>query len=208
MRYKEHMKISLIKTFIFAISMLSAISLKAQDYVITVKGDSIPCKVNKPLLGAYKYKGDGMSESVKIKPEVIKEFYFSKRKELYRSVFRDSTSDPVFMTVVEKGPISLYQFIYSNYNGVTTTTTTVWYVGKNSDNVLELKTTGLFLSEGKQSRKDALANMLADKKDVYDKYKAEDKFSFAQIRNIVHLYNTGKPWEKPEKQTSDSQSSE
>ena len=194
------MKTSLIKTFIFVVSILSAISLKAQDYVITVKGDSIPCKVNKPLLGAYKYKTSAMNESVKIKPEEIKEYYFSKRKELYRSVFRDSTSYPVFMTVVEKGPISLYQFIYTNYNGTTTTSTAVWYVGKNSDIVLELKTTGLFLSEGKQSRKDALANMLADKKDIYDKYKAEDKFSFAQIRNIVHLYNTGKPWEKPEKQ--------
>jgi len=184
------MKTLYLAALIFVTCILPAVSLKAQDYVITAKGDSIPCKITRPLLGNFRYKSADMADAVKINPEEIKTFYSAKRKALYRSVVLDS-SDPVFMVVVEDGPISLYQYVYTNYNGTTTTTTTVWYVGKNSDSVVELKTSGMFLSTGKKARKDALGEMLMDKKEVYDKYIAEDKFSFAQIREIVHLYNTG-----------------
>jgi len=104
--------------------------------------------------------------------------------------------------VIEKGKISLYEMIYTTYTGTTTTysgtmttntTTTEWYVSKGSDNVSDIKTSGLFMLKAKQKRKDTFAEMLKDNKNIYDKYLAEDKFSFKQIRNLVHLYNTGKP---------------
>ena len=37
--------------------------------------------------------------------------------------------------------------------------------------------------------------MIKDNKEVYDKYLADDKFGFAQIRNLIHLYNTGRSFE-------------
>ena len=46
-----------------------------------------------------------------------------------------------------------------------------------------------------------LEDLLSDNKAVYDKFIADDKVSLKQIRNIIHLYNTGKPYEpKPVKE--------
>jgi len=174
--------------------LLLTVNVYAQgDYVITVKGDSIACEINTPLIGSTKYKSDAMSRSEKIKPDEIKEYYIARKNTLYRSVFLDDKTKPVFAVVIEKGKISLYEVKYTNYSGTTTTTTTVWYVGKGSDHVSDLKTNGLFTNTARQQRKDDFGEMLMDNKDVYDKYKSEDKFSFRQIRNLVHLYNTGQP---------------
>jgi len=93
------------------------------------------------------------------------------------------------MTVIEKGEINLYQkIIYFDDGSIT-----LLYISKGSDDVIALKTSGLSLSKPRQSRMDILAKMLMDNKAVYDKYKANGKFTFKQIRNIVHLYNTGHP---------------
>jgi hypothetical protein len=44
--------------------------------------------------------------------------------------------------------------------------------------------------------------MLKDKPDVYNKYIAEEKFTFKQIGNLVHLYNTGKTYDEEKDNTS------
>jgi len=41
---------------------------------------------------------------------------------------------------------------------------------------------------------DVLGELLMDNKDVYDKFITDDKFTPKQIRNIIHLYNTGKAY--------------
>jgi hypothetical protein len=194
--------------FIGAIMIIASIANAQTDYVITIKGDSIACKVNIPLVGAPKYKGDAMSKSEKIKPDEIKEYFIARKNLLKRSVFVDSTSDAQFLTVIEKGKISLFELMTSVYNGMSTTTTTTWYAGKGSDHVSALKTSSLFLNKGRQQRKDDFAEMLADNKDVYNKYKAEDKFSFKQIRNLVHLYNTGKLFEVVEEKSKEDHSAD
>ncbi|MDP9048818.1 MAG: hypothetical protein M3N14_11830 [Bacteroidota bacterium] len=192
------MKTSLIKTLIVIGTILTFNANAQNDYVIKIQGDSIPCKITTPLIGGAKYKSDTMRESKRIKPTEIREYYIARKDFRERSVYTDSTSSPRFMTIVEKGKISLYQMIYSNYHNGITTSTTEWYVGKGSDYVSDLKTSSLFAFKSKQKRKDNFEEMLKDNKEVYDKYKADDKFSFKQIRNLVHLYNTGKPME-PEK---------
>lgn len=63
---------------------------------------------------------------------------------------------------------------------------------KGDDIVQEIKTSDWFvLGKSKKARKDVLAGMLYDNKEVYNKFVADDSFSFDQIRNLVHLYNTG-----------------
>ena len=189
------MKISFTKALIFITAIILTFNANAQsDYVITVKGDSIPCKISIPLIGSNKYKSDAMSGPEKIKPDVIKEYYIARKNFRQRAVFRDNSTKPTYMTVIERGKISLYEMVYSNYyNGMTTTTVT-WYVSKGSDNVSDLKTSALFSFKSRQTRKDDFAEMLKDNKVVYDLYISEDKFSFKQIRNLVHLYNTGQPF--------------
>lgn len=169
------------------------VNVKAQDYVITVKGDSIPCSISTPLIGRVKYKVDSMGESKKIKPDEIREYYIARKNDRERAVYKDSTSRPWFMTVIEKGRISLYQLITTYYHNGMTTSNTEWYVGKGSDYVSDLKSSSLITFKSKRKRKDIFAEMLKDNQAVYDKYIAEDKFSFKQIQNLVHLYNTGQP---------------
>jgi hypothetical protein len=181
-----------VKTLIFIAAVTLTFNAKAQtDYVITVKGDSIPCKITTPLVGRPKYKVDSASDSKKIKPDEIREYYIARKDFRERSVYTDSNSKPIFVTIIEKGRISLYELVTSHYNNGFTTTTTEWYAGKGSDYVTDLKTSSLFLFKSKKKRKDIFGEMLSDNKAVYDKYVGEDKFSFKQIRNLVHLYNTG-----------------
>jgi len=184
------MKIFRLITILHVVTIVFALTAQAQtDYVITAKGDSIRCKISMPLFGDTKYKGVAMSEPKKIDPEEIKQYFIARKNLLERSVLTDSTSKPEFMTVIEKGKINLYQkIIYFDDSSITT-----WYISKNSDEVVALKTSGLSLSNPRQTRKDILAKMLMDKKPVYDKYKADDKFSFKQIRKMVHWYDTGHP---------------
>jgi len=172
----------------------NAIPSKEQtDYVITVKGDSIPCKITTPLIGKPKYKVDSTSDSKKIKPNEIREYYIAHKDFRERSVYTDSTSKPIFLSVIEKGRINLYELVTTHYNNGFTTSTTEWYVSKGSDYVTDLKTSSLFATKSRQKRKDLFGDMVKDNKTVYDKYMADDKFSFKQIRSLVHLYNTGQP---------------
>ncbi|HAL82682.1 MAG TPA: hypothetical protein DCO83_10955 [Mucilaginibacter sp.] len=99
------------------------------------------------------------------------------------------------MTVVESGKINLYELITSTTsygaNGTMySSSNTGWYVSKGTDTAILIKGTLL----ARQKRKNEFADLLADNKTVYDKYMADDKFGFDEIRNLVHLYNTGEPY--------------
>ncbi|GAB2687669.1 hypothetical protein GCM10027037_07440 [Mucilaginibacter koreensis] len=153
-------------------------------------------------MGSKNYKINPSGEKVKITPESVKEYFVARKNVHERAVFKNGKSEPMFMSVVERGKISLYEVIYRNYgaNGISSTTTE-WYMSKNSDTVTALKTSGLFfLSKSKQQRMDNFKDMIADNKEVLDKYLADDKFNFKQLAGLVHLYNTGKPLSnEPEK---------
>ena len=192
-----------MKTFtsalFFSIVLLFTITAKAQteDYVITTKGDTLKCSISTPLIGANKYTLPG-ANAKKFDRDEIKEYYITRKTLRKRAVFMGDKSKADYLTVVENGKICLYQIIYINYSQYGTTSNTEWYVGKGSDRVSPLKTSGLFLGKGRKERKDDFADMLKDKQDVYDKYIAEEKFSFNAIQNLVHLYNTGKSLKEDE----------
>ena len=79
----------------------------------------------------------------------------------------------------------------------TNTTTTSWYIAKGVDTVHLVKTNTLI--GGKSGREDMFADMLKDNSVIYQQYKTDNSFSFAEIRNIVHLYNTGEPYKEDKK---------
>ncbi|TWJ04755.1 hypothetical protein JN11_00476 [Mucilaginibacter frigoritolerans] len=192
------MKTLFTKAFILIAIISFAFTAKAQqDYIITTNGDSINCKISFPLIGSPKYKVEGTNESKKIKVDKVKEYSIARRNQTFRAVvIKKATTffptKPLYMTVIEKGKINLYEMIYTNTsaNGVSTSTK-VWYVSKATDTVSELKTTSIFSMDSKKDRKDNFLDLIKDNKEVSDKYLSENKFSFKAILNLVRLYNTG-----------------
>ena len=167
-----------------------------KDLVITTKGDSIQCNINPfPAIGAIKYKSAAMVKPEKLDPAKVKEYFTFGSKVDVRAVFIDNSKTPVYMKVVEKGKICLYEkadlcAICSGANA-SEISDDDWYIAKGTDHVTCFKTIGI--SFARQKRKNDFAQLLKDNQVIYDKYLAEDKFSFVAIRNFVHLYNTGEP---------------
>ena len=191
---------------LLSVTLLVTLSLKAQkqDYVITLHGDTINCK----FISDLKYKVGGVDKPKRVNFYEIKEYYIAKDNTLCRAVYRPGDRLPYFMTVVERGKIDLYEenyeYVLTRTSGITNNySTSTWYIAKGTDTVKVLKSSDFSVSaiflKSKKSRENIFADMIKDNKDVYDKYIADDKFNFGQIRYLVHLYNTGLPFGDPGK---------
>jgi len=203
------MNLNFTKLSICILGLTLTVAAKAQkrDYVITANQDSVYCTISRSFFsGNSSYKlNDG--KSFKIKPDEIKEFYLGNEDVKQRSVIRQGKKKHEFMTVLEDGKISLYQELTSNpghmgangmyYGG---TSSTQWYIAKGNDTVTEVKNNdfslAIIFNKSRKHRKADFVEFISDNQAVYDKYKAEDKFSFKQVRGLVHLYNTGEPLKK------------
>jgi hypothetical protein len=203
------MHLNFTKLSIFILGLTFTLGAKAQkrDYVITANKDSVYCTISRSFFtGNSSYKvNDG--KSVRIKPDDIKEFYLGDEDVKQRSVVRQGKKKHEFMTVLEDGKISLYQEITSSPGGVRPngmmfggTSSTQWYIAKVTDTVTEVKNSdfslAIIFNKSRKHRKADFADFISDNQAVYDKYKTEDKFSFKQVRNLVHIYNTGEPLKK------------
>lgn len=198
----------LFNTFTFVILCIcSAVTVNAQDgypdikprtpidWLVTSKGDTINCIIDEPssdLIGGSKYgkyKLNNGGKWIKITPESVKSYYLNESKELWKPMYVAEDSTITFMPLLEAGKINLFVRVYNNgrFTGVT------MFINKSkSDTVYRLKTNGY--SFNRKERKNMLATMLMDNKQAYDQFIADDKFTFKQMRNIVHLYNTGEPY--------------
>jgi hypothetical protein len=198
----------LIKTFVLFIflSLPSLVKAQNNDYVITTNGDTLACKISE--LG-WVHNGNYKTEQMKTKKQIqlseIKEYYISKHNVIYRKVYKRANKprSAEYLRVVENGKINLYEEInnttyMSASGGMYSNSSSEWYISKNSDTAKVLKSSDMSLAtlffKSKEKRKNDFAEMIMDNKEVYDKYLADDKFSFKQIRDLVHLYNTGKPF--------------
>ncbi|MDB5153450.1 MAG: hypothetical protein JWR54_2201 [Mucilaginibacter sp.] len=201
------MRILLAQTSAFVALLLFTLSTKAQntDYVITVQGDTLACKISE--LG-WVHNGNYKTAQMKSRKQIllseIKEYCVSKHNVIYRKVYKraNKPSSAEYLSVLENGKINLYEEIYTTsymsagsnmqYNS---SINTKWYISKGSDTVKVLKNSDISLAtlffKSKEKRKNDFAEMIMDNQEVYDKYLTDDKFSFKQIRNLVHLYNTG-----------------
>ncbi|MES2107499.1 MAG: hypothetical protein V4577_02045 [Bacteroidota bacterium] len=189
-------KLSFLTLFVYAALPASA-QRRYFDMIITVNGDSIKCSIDpEPLSGPVKYQTPDMKKPEPISSKYIKEYFASGFTVDRKVVYVDSSKTPEFMRVLEKGKLSLYQIIVSSSNG---TSAKAWYAGKgNSDQVISVKEPGLYIGIGKSraERKNNFGEMLKDNPGVYNKYITEKKFSYKQLRNLVHLYNTGQEFKE------------
>jgi len=190
--------ITTMKPFAFLTStlvcLLFSAKLFAQDYLITANGDTIKCRISISITGKAKYQTKETAKPQKITVEDVKEFFLADDSTTFRAVYLNA--EKVFMKMLEKGKIDIYESIYYNTsymngNGISTVST---YILKTTDTVQDLKYHELPYSNKKC--KLFLEPILVDNKAVYDKFIADDKFSFKAIRNIVHLYNTGMPFKE------------
>lgn len=210
------MKFFLTKTLLCVIALFLTVNVMAQDqpdYIITMKGDSIPCSITKNIFsGNCKYSLAGSTKPIKISADSIMEYHITKKNLTYGSIIQDGDKAPDFMLLLEKGKINLFEtgHGYQIYSGtgvfMGTRSVTTWYFSKNSRIAVMLKTTGAFPDRSRKERKELFGRMIKDKKAVYDKYMAEDDFSFEALRNIIHLYNTNHPLEPETEQSSDVRS--
>jgi len=197
-----------IPIVLFLLTTLVSMSVKAldyPDYIITVKGDSIPCRITDRMFSEVIYIDSKKAIPEKMTWDLVKEFYLNDSNELYRAVYINNYKVPNRLQVIENGKISLYQILETSdsfhaatptFNSYSTThTATTWYVGKGSDHVKILKFNGLTFENTRAERKADFAKLLVDNKNVYDKFDAEDDFSFSGIQKIVHLYNTGEAYD-------------
>lgn len=182
-------------------TVVGKLSAQTEDYVITQKGDTIKCVITKSVWSAnYTYKSPEMAKPQKIYVEDIKEFYNSETNTLVRAVRKSEKGNLFFLALIEGGKIDLYEEVvnqqYSNgFTGVTSYNNyKKWYIAKGANVVQMLKTSDVSLGavfvKSKKQRESSLAEMIADNKEIYDKYITDNDFSFKEIRHIIHLYNT------------------
>jgi hypothetical protein len=184
------MKLSIIS---FVIFLTAGIFARAQntDRVITVNTDTILCKIKAPGMlstGTFRYTPAGGKRSTKIRESEVREFYSTDRKLWYQKIVNNE-GQPVFMRVLERGKICLYEVIVYATEGQVTD----WYATKNSDTGIYIKTTGLPLVDGTKKGKKVFVTWLADNKPVGDQYIAENNPPIEEIKRLVRWYNTGDP---------------
>lgn len=198
------MKTYLLKIAILVTLLFAAFQTKAQpDYIISNRGDSILCFIDKPFLGFMKYKMvSSLPEGIAIRPNEIRRFYYSKTSTLYVSILTMDEKLLMFLPVIERGKINLYEEL--RYGGFSVTTN--WYFTKETRKINPIRTSYyVWLGvPSKAKRREAFAEAIKDNKAVYDMYLKDDSFTFTEIRKLIHYYNTGElPKDKKEKEKDD-----
>ncbi|RYZ95328.1 MAG: hypothetical protein EOP47_26045 [Sphingobacteriaceae bacterium] len=187
---------NLYPIFLIIFTAIFTVPAKAQqhDFVITNNGDTVQCKLKFAFFGgAPSYQTDTLGEFIKIKSDKIRyfrSFKDGKTRRAAKAVYINGSKKRRFIDIVQEGEIMMYKMVQTGYNYVQTTT---WYAAKGTDTLTELKTSAILATTSRKSRKEFLKDILKDKPEIYDKYVADDSFSFAAIGDLIYLYNTTPP---------------
>lgn len=174
------------------------------DYVILANSnDTVLCDIKVALLTgkpSYKTFEDG-AKFKNITPKVVKEYYIISKGDTYQAIVNaDKDGESFFAKVIERGKINLFEVVshssYTSSFGFGSPATTshskdiAWYISKGSGVVLPVKFNNVLT--GRNKREKILEEMLADNEEASEKYAANKlDFTFKQIKNLVHFYNTG-----------------
>ncbi|SDJ59222.1 hypothetical protein SAMN04487898_103342 [Pedobacter sp. ok626] len=172
---------------------LSNAALAQNDYIITLKNDTLRGGITKPLIGKHRFK-----ETEESKPIVISE----KNTKVYHRTF--STKEPEtfvaralpnqsklrFLQLHEQGEIQLYEFERTSPGKYGNVTVTSWYASKGDGLLLSIKTDALSFSRAEKESN--FEQLLGDNPTLWARFKAEKSFSFDVLRNYIKLYNEEK----------------
>ncbi len=180
------------------------------------------------LLSRCRYKTDTSKKAITIEKENIKEFCQPDKDIAFRLLTSPESGQLRFIRVIERGKITLYEerilvnkvtdinadnmvaYLGSRHNvnepGLTTNDHINAYYSNfyaekgNSGLIVLIKSRILDNLSGsdRKARKTAFIQMLADNSAVSQQFLADKEFTADEVRSMVHLYNTGKPYKSPE----------
>jgi len=201
------MTIFLKKLLLVSAVSLTSLSLKAQfeDRVITDKHDTIPCKLSRTMMGAYKYK-TAKDDAIKIEMGNVREYYTENKKTWVRRVYITSSRIPCFVDVITTGKLNLYKMSYKNayYDGYLTYSSTpsslgggqprskTQYFVAKSDTAEVVWDDDLHRSQSKDLIEAKFIPFIQDNKAVYDHCEADSHVSDDELKKLVEMYNAGK----------------
>jgi len=159
------------------------------NYVINKKGDTIRCDFKKPLLGRLRYQPIGANSFIKVTTDEIIEYYTVKDSTLNVAAVLPNSTEPEFLTLLERGKINMYEKIVTSYSQYGSTTTFYWYINKDGNLLKQLKATTIFTDGSRKDRKNMFADMIADDPTLMEQFKADNDFSIKRLQYYVHQYN-------------------
>jgi hypothetical protein len=168
-------------------------ALAQDDYIITLKNDTLKGKITKPLFGRYRFKEAGQAKEVTINLKNTKVYHKGKESETFAARNLPGASKPSFLQVREQGYIHLYELVQSTQGQFGNTTVTSWYASKGEGPLLSIKTNGLSFSRAEKENN--FEKLLGDNSELWGKFKTEKSFSFNMLRDYIKLYNQQKQHE-------------
>jgi len=163
------------------------------DYVISLKNDTIKCHIGRRFLGKLTYKVDGVRGAKPFNADSVKGFYRSEDSSFFVSRRLPETDKLIFLRLIAGGKINLYELTVNSTNS---TSSFFWYVSKNNDSLKLIKvgTMGIYIGRSRKSREQIFMDLITDNPALLDKYKEERKttnYNYELIQFYVKLYNDG-----------------
>jgi hypothetical protein len=204
--------IYLLALVIKAFAQEDSSKFKNYDYVVNLNNDTIRCKIKfrkfttafqsarKAANGRIKYQVAGVSGSKNVDADSIKAYYLARDSSFYLSEYLPGTDYRVFVKLLQRGKINLYEFSLSvgaatmrQANGSFITTAnqknSYWYVNKDNDPLRELKATTIFTDESRKERKKMFSEMIADDEPLKAQFEADSDFGLERLRYYIRQYN-------------------
>ncbi|MFA4870481.1 MAG: hypothetical protein WC623_19955 [Pedobacter sp.] len=164
-------------------------ALAQNDYIVTLKNDTLRGEVKNTLFGyKHRFKETGQSKSnlITVKNTKLYSKISNKKVNTYEARILPDKKKPIFMELLEKGDINLYELIVYN-GGMNGSTTTNWYASKGSGPLFSLKTSALAFNRADKEK--SFEQLLSDNPALWANFKAEKSFSFKVLRKYINLYN-------------------
>lgn len=179
--------VSLIRLTAIVFLFLLTKSTFAQkfDIVITSNGDTLAGNIIGERFTSIKFKDFTATKYIKFSSSQAKEYRTNKK--VYVSNMVPGETEPLFLQRLEAGKISLFQ--YYKTTGATGSTYIIrWYVSKNNEPLVELKT-NWGATSARKNRKAAFEEMIKDDTELYNQYVSIKSFDYDTLLSFIQKYN-------------------
>ncbi|CAN5465026.1 hypothetical protein BH09BAC6_BH09BAC6_22210 [soil metagenome] len=181
--------------------------LLAQEYVITQKNDTLKCEISNRVFGGLSYRVNGKSSYIKIKPENIKEYCkvtdggkfsevtgWENDTSIYVRRIMPKKNDTVFIHLMERGKISLYEKQTSGYassgpgGSYVSSGSLFWFVTKNSDLLILITQPGVLAGNRTVlASQNNFMSLLADNPSLLERFKLAISTAYPSY-NLIKYY--------------------
>lgn len=187
------MKLTILALSTCFCMVLTNVVIAQNDYIVTLKNDTLKGEITKPIFGKQRFKETGQSNELAISTKNTKVYHRvskSKTPETFAARILPNGSKPLFLQLREQGEVQLYELVKSSYSQYGNTTVTSWYASKGDGPLFIIKTNGISFSRAEKENN--FEQLLGDNPTLWEAFKAEKSFSFDILRNYIKLYNQQK----------------